>query len=397
MSKHDGGIGLRSIWDIVTKDRIGNEILAVNHSEISIKESNPSVLAKIARASRQHSSITGSLANDTADAMARTGVTMHHTPREYRAENTAASDAERAKQTKAQGSVDIYTDGGTEDAAKGTPRTGWGWARYATRNKQANREPIDTGAGRLEGEQSNDLGEAMAVIQALQATHISDDATVYIDNTGVVLTTQKDTTDDPRARLKQGGRAIWNRIQLMTKAREVAGARTTFEWIHSHVDDPARRKWSQEWIFPCACEGQGKDECDPHHRHHKGNEAADAEATKGIHMQQTNPNHKSNHTLIGEEAYYLKDGSTHIQGDVWKTIEEAIERTRLQELEMRAMQQEKKKAAAWAYQTQLSDRGIRKAVASCSKETRRFTIRAWTHTLCLYKAEGKRRSIWHAT
>ena len=388
MSKNDGGIGLRSIWDLVTKDRIGNEILAVNHSEISVHTDKPSVLAQIARASRQHASIQGSLAYDTTEAMIRIGVTMHRTPHEYRTDNAAASDAIQANSNKKHTSVDIYTDGGTEDAAKGTPKTGWGWARYKKENTHDERKPIDTGAGRLEGEQSNDLGEAMAVMQALRATHTTDDATIYIDNTGVVLTTEKDTRNDPRARLKQGGRATWNRIQLMIAAREEAGAQTSFEWIHSHVDDPARRKWSDEWEFPCACGGQEKGECDPNHRHHKGNEAADEEATRGIQLQRSSESAK--HTLQGEETFYLKDGDNHVQGNVWKALDEAIKRTRLQELEMRAMQQDKKKAMEWTCQTKLSDDGIRKSVANSGKDTRRFTIRAWTHTLCLYDAEAKK-------
>lgn len=40
--------------------------------------------------------------------------------------------------------------------------------------------------------------------------------------------------------LKQGGRAIWNRIRARCKARMDRGAITEVVWVHSHVDDPDR-------------------------------------------------------------------------------------------------------------------------------------------------------------
>ena len=72
--------------------------------------------------------------------------------------------------------------------------------------------------GRLQGLQSNDLGEAMSLLQGLRSMHPSQDCEVFIDNTAVVDIWNKDTLDNPRARLHSTGRALWNRIQLLKNA-----------------------------------------------------------------------------------------------------------------------------------------------------------------------------------
>ena len=64
----------------------------------------------------------------------------------------------------------------------------------------------------------------------------------FIDNTGVVDTWDKDNLNIPRARLHSTGRAQWNRIQLLKKARERAGAEAWVQWVHSQVDDQNRQQ-----------------------------------------------------------------------------------------------------------------------------------------------------------
>ena len=54
--------------------------------------------------------------------------------------------------------------------------------------------------GRLQGLQSTDLGEAMSLLQGLRSTCPAQDCEMFIDNTGVVDTWDKDTLNN----LEQG-------------------------------------------------------------------------------------------------------------------------------------------------------------------------------------------------
>ena len=56
----------------------------------------------------------------------------------------------------------------------------------------------------------------MALLQALRNTHPLTPADVHIYNGGVVATTNKRHHRDVRARMRQGGRALWNRIEGAT-------------------------------------------------------------------------------------------------------------------------------------------------------------------------------------
>ena len=109
--------------------------------------------------------------------------------------------------------MNIYTDGGTIPGV--TPKTAWGLEIQDGRQMvvQWKGEGMQI-KGRLQGLQSNDLGEAMALLQGLRSIHPSQDCEIFIDNTGVVDTWGKDTLNNPRARLHSTGRALWNRIQL---------------------------------------------------------------------------------------------------------------------------------------------------------------------------------------
>ena len=121
--------------------------------------------------------------------------------------------------------MNIYTDGGTIPGVK--PKTAWGLEIQDGQHKVVKWKGEGMQIkGRLQGLQSNDLGEAMALLQGLRSIHPSQDCEIFIDNTGVVDTWEKDTLNNPRARLHSTGRALWNMIQLLKNARERAGAET---------------------------------------------------------------------------------------------------------------------------------------------------------------------------
>ena len=78
----------------------------------------------------------------------------------------------------------------------------------------------------------------------LRGVHPTQDVPVYIDNNGVLRNWDRGREDDPRGRLQQGGRALWNRILGMKRYRadRDQGGNTTPVWVHSHVDDKDRRE-----------------------------------------------------------------------------------------------------------------------------------------------------------
>ena len=96
-----------------------------------------------------------------------------------------------------------YTDGGLDPGVE--PRAGWGMPTQC----QAEGWEV-MGQGRLRGEQSNSIAEAMALLQVLTGVHPTQDATVYnvIDNNGVLQNWDRGRGDDPSGRLPQGGRAV---------------------------------------------------------------------------------------------------------------------------------------------------------------------------------------------
>ena len=145
-------------------------------------------------------------------------------------------------------------------------------ARVDRRSGAAAKE-THSGKGRLDGLQSNDVAEAMALLQAMRHIHPETKVNMHIDNTGVIDTAKAmgHSSNKGRTRSKQGGRAVWARIRKITEAR----GETNYKWIHSHVDDEKRQEWNENSRYECACGGQGIGKCDPEHEHHKGNERAD--------------------------------------------------------------------------------------------------------------------------
>ena len=143
----------------------------------------------------------------------------------------------------------------------------------------------------------------MALLQVLRGVHPSEDITVYIDNDGVLLNWDKGRGDDPRGRLQQGGRAVWNRLMGIKRYRAEQGGATRLVWAHSHVDDKERRERKpRKGLAPppdpklCACVGDKKGHCIPSHHAHVGNDLADSLAEGVKHM-------KKGHLLIREASF----------------------------------------------------------------------------------------------
>ena len=157
----------------------------------------------------------------------------------------------------------------------------------------------------------------MALLQALRNTHTMTPADIYIDNEGVVRTAGKQRHNDVRARMKQGGRAIWNRIEQMLRLRRTQGTHTGIHWVHSHVDEETRRAWKETCQLECACGGQGRRECDPTHPHHLGNEQADKCAKRGMRGEPEGSHRPQLRATAGEEEFYLRHESGEVcQGDI---------------------------------------------------------------------------------
>ncbi len=135
------------------------------------------------------------------------------------------------------------------------------------------------GRGRLQGEQMNDGAEAMAILETLKGVNPSDTLEIYCDSSSCVSKWNKIRNGNTYA-MEWGYRAIWNRIQGLLSVRNKCGSQTNMRWVHSHVDDETRRT-SKNSKMTCACREKGETECNPTHRHHRGNERADEEAKEG--------------------------------------------------------------------------------------------------------------------
>ena len=225
MPEEKGGYGLTSMVDLVDRMRVEMYMQALN--DYTIGEDGDEILstqAHITQLSEGHREKRGTLGHSTGRSEERLGVSIQCNPTSIKtAAQRDLAAARKHPRHRDHGTLNIYTDGGTIPGTK--PRTAWGLEIQDRQQKAVQWKGKGMQIhGRRQGLQSNDLGEAMALLQGLRSIHPSQDCEIFIDNTGVVDTWHKATLNDPRARLHSTGRALWNRIQLLKGARERAGA-----------------------------------------------------------------------------------------------------------------------------------------------------------------------------
>ena len=381
-----GGMGLISLADRTTRVRIEDLYNGLNDTQITAQGEKPTLFSKVVRIQQKWHDTPGSYAAACKVELEKVKLAIEPVLNKFKTHTLFEEDATHAAEHgTSTGPVLIYTDGGTQPEPK--PKTGWGYVTYTERKGRYDpiEKQIGSASGRLHGLQSNDIGEAMAVLQALRKTKLEHDATLFIDNTGVVQTCSKDHSKSPRSRLRQGGRAVWNRICALIRTRKVHGAQTKFEWIHSHVDKDDRQKWKEEWVFDCACGGGNNPDrqCNPHHKHHIRNEEADTLATQGINKDI--PIDDQLNCQAGEEQYVLRRdrGSKHIlQGDIRNEIQQRVSDARLQSMNARAVKDDLEKAGAWLVRAYDAHQPTMLRLSKTTRVSQRFRIRAWTDTLC---------------
>ena len=216
-------------------------------------------------------------------------------------------DRETAMLNKKTGlSWDAYGDGATY-ASKN--RAGWGlWMSDGNESREA--------WGRTQGRQTNDAAEAESILEAMLRINLEDNLEIYSDNSGCVNRWRSLKGGRPSI-IEWSSRAIWLRIYNLMTHRERTGARTEIRWVHSHVDDESRRKSKSE--IKCACREEGQEECNPHHRHHKGNEEADRRAKRGSEIEGGDD---YNEAARGEMWFVLQGQGEIAQGNYDKWLRE---------------------------------------------------------------------------
>ena len=282
------------------------------------------------------------------------------------------SNADWAQASSSEGSGrewQVYGDGATYEALG---RAGWGvWRRVV-----GSTEGTEAEHGRLEGKQSNDGAEARAILQALLTIHPDEKATFYCDNQGCVLKWNK-LGKEPTTRW--GFRAIWNRIGALKKRREEEGTPMGMQWVHSHVDDEARRTQPTK-NMACACRENGEQECDPTHEHHVGNEEADKEAKLGAF---TNAPYSMAEVARGDLEFVLAGKGQLAQGAVGEWMKQQMDHKMVTDAATTPdVDPEKgKRLRDWATAALRTDHKIRTATiknmhATTEGATWRFWIRA---------------------
>ena len=136
--------------------------------------------------------------------------------------------------------VCAYTDGGLDPgevphagfgAVMLLPRVAQSLVRCGGRGRATVHGRFTRMWGRLAGEQNNSYAEAMALLQVLRHAYIQDTVVVFIDNLGVIQRWDGLQGHDVRGRIGGGGRAIWNRIYCLARARREVSAVTRVHWV----------------------------------------------------------------------------------------------------------------------------------------------------------------------
>ena len=371
LPRNEGGLGLESLRKAVSRVQIGRYMKMLNTD-------NKSLTARIVRAGRSRIRNKGnrgpSIHERTIEDIRERGMEITEAFEEEDGKwehrfdwfgKQIEEDKVRAKDIQKTGGVwEAYGDGATYSDED---RSGWGlWMRNGNREKEDK--------GRIEGEQSNDGSEAMAILRALLEVNPEDNIRIYCDNSSCVSKWNK---------LKEEGvnmvdwsfRATWNRIQGVLAMRKEAGSETAMKWVHSHVSDESRRT-STKSNMTCACRETGETECNPSHRHHIGNDRADTMAKAGAQMQ---GGKNWGAAAKGELWFVLRDEDGIAQGNY---------KTWLKQREVAAAvkwevdEEDTGELPKWAQAVRASDRKVMLSVLRKLDKKGSVSWRFWSRALC---------------
>ena len=428
-----GGLGLRSIEDEVDRARVYSNLQAmndVNHDRAFGCDYNDewaSTQCKVVAASIRRGEVSSTLSRSekgtqqeaTVDSCRALGVGLGRVQDHNTWYSRAQGDIECARRIGGQceGGVLAYTDGGLDPGP--SPKAGWGFVACHPGGG------VLRGWGRLKGQQLNATAEAMALLQVLRQTPLKQDVIVHIDNLGVIQTWDHYTCDDVRARLCSRARAVWNRIYALKRHRQLQGSNTSVVWVHSHVDDEERRQriptrkgrakkgkpapvnsGALPAMRVCACGGDEHGHCIADHHAHAGNDAADALAERGKHLDEGHwvldwdneaTSVQLGHTssiapraagqlgsTAGEEPFVLIENTGDVcQGSVVDSLKSAVVQRHLRDLNggasKRGREWERAHRASWA-----------PAASALKHASTRFRVRAWGNCLPTYEHEWRK-------
>ena len=373
MPVEENGLGLVSLKQEYAQIKITSDLMARNDVEWDkTKGKQQSLQSKVVesawkRHATKNTQGTGCAAVEAALAHIRGAIKK--TPSTHGHANVTREDLRQATETKRRGEVYGYSDGSTKLERD---------VSTAATVLMVNGEVVDVEDMVIPGNANNYAAECWGALLTLRNVNVEDDLRMYIDNQGVILNATKERDKAPRERMQESARPIMNRIRSLLKHRKARGARTTMEWIHSHVDDEKRSK-VKGGTMACAC--GNKQKCDEHHEHHVGNALADEAAEmaygtsrrKGCHWQDTS----------GEEPWHICIRGKAITGDIVKAVKEQMVSESWSHMAANGADH----AARYATMRMHASDTVFRAVAKSSRTSQRFKVRAWTDSLPIHKNE----------
>ncbi len=373
LPKKEGGLGLENITEATGR-------LQIEHYMHFLNGPNSSLAANMTRAGRMRFLETGmpklSIHARAEKELEDRGMQIleasswnrgKRTDHFYWFDEQRTVDSADAFENEATGRTwKAYGDGAT------FPRegvSGWGvWLSDGNEERD--------GCGRVQGKQSNDGAEAAGILRALLRVNPKDDLDIYCDNTGCISKWGK-VNKPGQPTEKWGYRAIWNRIGLLKVLRHEKGARTSMNWVHSHVEEGSRKDSSRS-KFRCACLEVGQVECDPLHPHHVGNEKADMLAKEGAWKDGGDDYDEA---ARGEMWFILRGEDGFAQGAVKEFLREHDDETHLGQFGGDGEGDEDEEHTNWQRASSRMDREVMRMVLKRLDKKNTTTWRFWARTL----------------
>ena len=331
LSQKDLGLGLLSLEDAARLDaiKIDYQCLTDSNPSLPIHQTH-SLTQQIVEADwnrhhqathdRHRGSTQGTLCHDLSIARKELSITVDKTPIEQSFSWVIRRDAARTQECNPLPHTYVYTDG-SQANENDIATAGYGVATCLADEPTLLVERV---AERLPGDQCNFSAESQAILHGLLMHHPSTPLTFFVDNHPAITRTSQDYCNSPRLRSTRPARAIWNRIAA--RLRDRTGP-TTFLWVHSHPTESPRPSKSGGLV--CACgqnAGDDKNQCDPSHIHHLGNDMADRLADLG-----RSKAYNADQALDGEECYLLRWKGQPCLGSIPATLKLASRSKRLED------------------------------------------------------------------